>query len=208
MTWRFTDAYLACAQLLSCVVVGALAVAAGVVTPAVHDALARVVFQVFLPLHVCRGVALQVDFRDDATYVFVGIFLLLRAIALCVAVVVALATRAARRKRAAPPTRGASFDRRRIVPLASSEASPSFDPDRDRENPPTSTLASDVAEAWLSLTWVSTIIVGVPVLAAALGDAALGTRLGLLAAISSFIFQARSIHWSPYDRVGVVNADP
>ena len=27
-------------------------------------------------------------------------------------------------------------------------------------------------------------------------------------ALSGFIFQVRSIHWSPYDRVGVVNADP
>jgi len=41
---------------------------------------------------------------------------------------------------------------------------------------------------------------------------ALGARLvatALTAAASAkMAFQARSIHWSPYDRVGVVNADP
>jgi choline transporter-like protein 2/4/5 len=31
---------------------------------------------------------------------------------------------------------------------------------------------------------------------------------GMRGCCSSPVFQARSIHWSPYDPVGVVNADP
>jgi hypothetical protein len=33
-------------------------------------------------------------------------------------------------------------------------------------------------------------------------------RIGELRAEVSELTQVRSIHWSPYDRVGVVNADP
>jgi predicted permease len=46
-----------------------------------------------------------------------------------------------------------------------------------------------VAVAWLALTWISTVIVGIPISTAVLGNAQKGRFYGLLAGISSFIFQ-------------------
>ena len=47
----------------------------------------------------------------------------------------------------------------------------------------------NVVVIWLCLTWISTIILGVPISTALFGDPAKGLFYGLLAAISSFIFQ-------------------
>jgi predicted permease len=47
----------------------------------------------------------------------------------------------------------------------------------------------DVVVIWLCLTWISTVIMGVPISSAIFGDGALGQKYGILAAISSFIFQ-------------------
>ena len=47
----------------------------------------------------------------------------------------------------------------------------------------------DVAVTWLAMTWISTVIVGIPISAAVLGDPQKGRFYGLLAGISSFIFQ-------------------
>lgn len=47
----------------------------------------------------------------------------------------------------------------------------------------------DVAVMWLALTWISTIILGIPISAAVFGDPNKGRTYGILAAISSFIFQ-------------------
>jgi predicted permease len=47
----------------------------------------------------------------------------------------------------------------------------------------------DVAVMWLALTWISTIILGIPIAAAVFGDPSKGRTYGILAAISSFIFQ-------------------
>jgi predicted permease len=46
-----------------------------------------------------------------------------------------------------------------------------------------------VAVQWLALTWISTVILGVPIAGAVFGDPGLGLQYGVLAAISSFIFQ-------------------
>ena len=42
---------------------------------------------------------------------------------------------------------------------------------------------------WLSFTWISTVILGIPIMTAVLGSPSKGRFYGLLAAISSFIFQ-------------------
>ena len=47
----------------------------------------------------------------------------------------------------------------------------------------------DVAVLWLALTWISTVILGIPILTATYGDKTKGIYYGLLAGISSFIFQ-------------------
>lgn len=46
-----------------------------------------------------------------------------------------------------------------------------------------------VAVLWLSLTWISTVIMGVPISSAVFGNPMLGQKYGILAGISSFIFQ-------------------
>jgi len=47
----------------------------------------------------------------------------------------------------------------------------------------------DVAVLWLSFTWISTVILGVPICSAVFGNPSLGTKYGLMAGMSSFIFQ-------------------
>lgn len=46
-----------------------------------------------------------------------------------------------------------------------------------------------VAVLWLTLTWISTVIMGVPISSAVFGNPKLGQKYGILAGISSFIFQ-------------------
>ena len=47
----------------------------------------------------------------------------------------------------------------------------------------------DVAALWLAMTWISTVILGKPIAAAVFGSEMKGAKYGILAAISSFIFQ-------------------
>lgn len=46
-----------------------------------------------------------------------------------------------------------------------------------------------VAVLWLCLSWISTVILGAPILGAVFGDSMKGISYGILAAISSFTFQ-------------------
>ena len=57
--------------------------------------------------------------------------------------------------------------------------------DEDEET----TTIGQVAVLWLTFTWISTVILGVPISAAVFGDPMKGKVYGILAAISSFIFQ-------------------
>ncbi|KAL3815988.1 hypothetical protein ACHAXA_005197 [Cyclostephanos tholiformis] len=50
-------------------------------------------------------------------------------------------------------------------------------------------ITGQVAVMWLAMTWISTVILGVPIATAVFGDPIKGRTYGLLAAISSFIFQ-------------------
>lgn len=47
----------------------------------------------------------------------------------------------------------------------------------------------DVAVLWLSLSWISTVILGVPICTAVFENPTLGAKYGIMAGISSFIFQ-------------------
>ena len=46
-----------------------------------------------------------------------------------------------------------------------------------------------VAVLWLTFTWISTVIMGIPICSAVFGNPALGVKYGLLAGMSSFMFQ-------------------
>lgn len=48
-------------------------------------------------------------------------------------------------------------------------------------------LPGRVVVDWLGLSWISTVILGVPVLQSAMGDKY--AKFGILAGISSFVFQ-------------------
>eukprot|EP01083_Nonionella_stella_P112077 329282_1 len=48
---------------------------------------------------------------------------------------------------------------------------------------------SNVAVDWLSFTWISTVILGIPILSAVMGSPKKGLLYGILAAVSSFMFQ-------------------
>lgn len=53
----------------------------------------------------------------------------------------------------------------------------------------TSRGVGEVVLVWLTTTWISTIILGVPIAKAVFGNELIGVRYGVLAGISSFIFQ-------------------
>jgi predicted permease len=171
--WRYTPVANVCLELLLSCLLGAAMAALGVVTPRARNALSAFVFNVALPLLVARGIALRVDFYDRSTYPFIGVFLLLRLLALLAAAVAVSLRRAVRAR-------------------ASSVVHP-FDPPDARDAPPSPTPFSRVAEIWLGLSWISTVVVGVPVLTAALGSERTALTLALLASMSSFIFQLPGI---------------
>lgn len=60
---------------------------------------------------------------------------------------------------------------------------------RRKQSPSASGGIGQVAVQWLCLTWISTVIMGVPILTALFNNPQEGRFYGLLAGISSFIFQ-------------------
>ena len=124
--WRYTPVANVCLELLLSCLLGAAMAALGVVTPRARNALSAFVFNVALPLLVARGIALRVDFYDRSTYPFIGVFLLLRLLALLAAAVAVSLRRAVRAR-------------------ASSVVHP-FDPPDARAAPPSPTPFSRVAE--------------------------------------------------------------
>lgn len=170
-----------CLQLLLCAAIGFAAAATKLITPNFRVALQTFVFHIALPLLVARGVALQVDFFKRDMWAFVGTFIALRVLTLGAASVVtgALRTRCY-------CDNFISFFRGHGH--AEVEGSPHRSPGGG-----TYTVASQICEVWLGLSWISTVIIGVPVLTSALGDETFALKLGLQAAISSFIFQLPGI---------------
>eukprot|EP00892_Ulva_mutabilis_P001562 jgi/Ulvmu1/11406/UM075_0068.1 len=149
MTWKYS-------AVLNTGLTVLLNVAAGVLVGGFRllprDAYATVnaaVFKVFLPALICRGIGLKTDLYDDGIWRFIGAFLLLRVVALAIAVACAMLTPRQRRDLHLMPGR--------------------------------------VVTDWLGLSWISTVILGVPVLRSAMGDQF--AKFGILAGISSFVFQ-------------------
>jgi len=165
--WRYTPVLNVCVQLLLSCLLGLIAAVTGVVKPKDRAALQLFVFHSSLPLLVLRGVVTRVDFYDQTLYPFVGIFLVLRALALLVSLVVV-------------SVQTASCGNTRVHPVQDNAR-------HDEE--PTHTKYSKICEIWLGLSWMSTVVIGLPVLTAALRDETLAVKFSLQAAISSFIFQ-------------------
>jgi predicted permease len=153
-----------CVQLLLSCFLGAIAAITGVIKPKDRQTLQTFVFCIALPLLVLRGVSTRVDFYDNTLYPFVGVFLVIRFATLLVSVAVVLGQRA---------LKGNTVDVVRALHTGHK----------------TPTLYSQICELWLSLSWMSTVVIGLPVLTAALTDEKAALKLSLQAAISSFIFQ-------------------
>ena len=171
MTWASYSTVAAvvnvCIQVLLCCAIGFVSAVSGLVKPPERAALQSFVFNIALPLHVARGVALQVNFFDEAMWRVVGAFLVLRALTLVAAALITAA----------------------LTSYSKTPAEPCLRHDRR----PRSSAAARTAEVWLGLCWVSTIILGVPTLSATFGDEGFAFRLGLQASMSSFIFQLPGI---------------
>ena len=167
--WRYTPVLNVCVQLLLSCFLGAVAARAGVVSPRAKRASDLRVPRRSPSPRVPRGGAPRRLSRPRALPLRRGVPRDPRARAPCL-------------RRRGPHPR-ARFPNPRVHPLPSYRTVAPGDP----------TLASRLCETWLSLSWFSTIVVGLPVLTAALGDEKRAFRLALQAAISSFIFQLPGI---------------
>ena len=152
MTWAYLPVLNTLLQVLATIAIGALCGVLGVLKPDefVPQAV-RFVFYIALPCLVTKGIGVGIDFYSEKNiWSYIVAFLILRAIALALAIAVVLFNNWREKRR------------------------------RD---------VADVAVLWLTLTWISTVIMGVPISSAVFGDPKLGQKYGILAGISSFIFQ-------------------
>ena len=155
MTWEYLPLLNSLLQILVTTAIGAGAGALGVSSAEqfVPHAV-KFVFSIALPSLVIKGLGFGIDFYAESNiWSFIACFLILRAIALIVALSAVLFTNWKEK------------DERRRQGLGY------------------------VAVIWLSLTWISTVILGIPICSAVFGDPTLGAKYGILAGISSFIFQ-------------------
>lgn len=160
-SWKYTPVVNVCLQILLTVGLGAVLGRCKVVTMDHVPILTTFVFRVALPCLVVKGVGVGVDFYSDAfIWEYIGAFLLLRAVSLIVAVSLVAA------QRSGVHGFGAA---------ARADA--------------TRSTVGDVAVVWLNFTWISTVILGIPILTAVFGSPRVGQFYGLLAGLSSFIFQ-------------------
>lgn len=161
MTWKYLEVLNVCIQILLTVGLGCLFQYGRIVhSPTFVPQANRFVFYVALPCHVLKAIGIEMDLYDDALmWNYIGAFFLLRAAALVA--VLAWVPLATARRRAGGPSDATT----------------------------TTTAVGQVAVQWLALTWISTVILGVPIAGAVFGDPSLGLQYGVLAAISSFLFQ-------------------
>ena len=154
-SWDYLPVLNVCLKLLLTVGIGAAAGRFGTFDAEVFVPQAvRFVFDIALPLLVARGLGVGIDFYDDSfLWTFIAAFLILRAIALILAVGLVFWKE----------TADASLEEQSRCGL--------------------------VAVHWLSMTWISTVILGIPIAEAVFDSPQKGQRYGILAAVSSFIFQ-------------------
>jgi len=153
MTWEYLPVLNKLLQILITVAIGVGAGQAGVVDADQFVPLAvKFVFYVALPSLITKGIGVGIDFYAETNvWSFIFAFLILRAIALVLALFAVLLMN----WKVKHQTKG----------------------------------LGDVAVLWLSLTWISTVILGIPISSAVFGNQKLGVKYGILAGISSFIFQ-------------------
>jgi predicted permease len=143
----------------------------------------KFVFYVALPLLVLLGLGVNIDFYDDSfVWAYIAAFLCLRAICLLVSILIVLWNGHRQVEQHQRLSQG-TLEQALPMPPTSDDNS------TDRNTTKTTTLIGQVGVLWLSLSWISTVILGIPIAGAVFDKPTLGATYGLLAGISSFIFQ-------------------
>jgi len=154
MTWKYIPVLNGLLQIIVTIAIGAGVGVLDIISADVFVPQATsFVFNIALPCLIIKGIGIGMDFYTAYKWSFIGVFLILRAIALMIALLVILLTNW-----------------------------------KDGDGQRTSDIGN-VAVLWLSLTWISTVILGIPILSSTFGDPSLGRQYGILAGVSSFIFQ-------------------
>jgi len=152
MTWKYIPVLNGLLQIIVTIAIGAGVGVLDIISADVFVPQATsFVFNIALPCLIIKGIGIGMDFYTAYKWSFIGVFLILRGIALIIALLVILLT---------------NWKERR------------------KENG-----IGNVAVLWLSLTWISTVILGIPILSSTFKDPTLGRQYGILAGVSSFIFQ-------------------
>ncbi|KAL7543661.1 hypothetical protein ACHAXR_013347 [Thalassiosira sp. AJA248-18] len=152
MAWTYLPVVSKLLQILVTIAIGVGGGALGIISDQFITHAVEFVFYIALPCLIVKGIGIGIDFYAETNiWAFIAAFLILRAVALLLALLAAL--------------------------LMNWKA-------KHRANGP-----GYVAVLWLTLTWISTVILGVPISSAVFGNSKLGIKYGILAGISSFIFQ-------------------
>jgi predicted permease len=144
MVWKYLDLVNECVKILLTVGIGYGTAYFGIIHATTFCPMAtKFVFYVALPALIMKGLGIGIDLYDDNfSWTFIGVFLLLRALALGGAIVWSwVSTRSG------------------------------VHPDND---------IGQVAVHWLNLTWISTVILGIPISEAVFGSRALGNFYGIV----------------------------
>ena len=154
MTWKYIPVLNGLLQIIVTIAIGAGIGVLDIISADVFVPQATsFIFNIALPCLIIKGIGIGMDFYTAYKWSFIGVFLILRAIALMIALLVILLTNLKDERRARASGIG------------------------------------NVAILWLSLTWISTVILGIPILSSTFKDPTLGRQYGILAGVSSFIFQ-------------------
>jgi len=160
MTWAYVPVLNECIKLLLTIVIGAILGASDLFQAKTFVPQAiKFVFSIALPLHILGGIGIGVNFYSDS-------FLWIYILGFLVLRVIALC-----------------FS---ILWVISDKC---LCKGKHVEHDSHETRVGKVAVIWLALTWISTVVLGIPIMSATFSDAKKGIYYGLLAGISSFIFQ-------------------
>ena len=150
MTWKYIPVLNGLLQIIVTIAIGVGVDTLDIISADVFVPQATsFVFNIALPCLIIKGIGIGMDFYTAYKWSFIGVFLILRAIALIIALLVILLTN------------WKDKDRRRASGIG------------------------NVAVLWLSLTWISTVILGIPILSSTFGDPNLGRQYGILAGDNS-----------------------
>jgi predicted permease len=177
MTWAYLPVLNECIKLLITIAIGSVLGSAGIFDAGKFvPQSTKFVFHVALPLLILGGIGIGVNFYENAfdLWIYILAFLLLRGIGLVLAIAWVVVENCCWGSKINTIEDDCDSN---IIRHAGAQ--------KEEED----TSIGRVAVKWLALTWISTVILGIPILTATFADPAKGKYYGLLAGVSSFIFQ-------------------